>query len=146
MKKIDTEIVVGIFIFIGILAMAYTSINLGQVEFFKNDYYPLKARFTSVTGLKTNTAVEIAGVKIGKVKDIRLDNYQAVVTMDIKKGIKIQDDAIASIRTRGILGEQYIEILPGGSDNILKPGDEIFDTEPPFDFLSVIKKFVAEKK
>lgn len=146
MKKIDTEIVVGIFIFIGLLAMAYTSINLGQVEFFKNDYYPLKARFTTVTGLKTNTAVEIAGVKIGKVENIRLDNYQAVVTIDIKKGIKIQDDAIAAIRTRGILGEQYIEILPGGSDNILKPGDEIFDTEPPFDFLSVVKKFMTEKK
>ena len=146
MKKIDTEIAVGIFIFIGLLAMAYTSINLGQVDFFRNDYYPLKATFTSVTGLKKDTDIEISGVKVGKVKDIRLDNYQAVVTMKIKKGIQIQDDAIASIRTKGILGEQYIEILPGGSDNILKPGDEIFDTEPPFDLLSVMKKFVVEKK
>ncbi|MCA9409276.1 MAG: MCE family protein, partial [Candidatus Omnitrophica bacterium] len=67
MKKIDIEITVGFFIFIGILCMAYTSIKLGQVEFFKNNYYELKAKFTSVTGLKKDTPVEISGVKIGNV-------------------------------------------------------------------------------
>ena len=144
MKKIDIEIIVGIFIFLGLVCMAYVSIKLGQVEFLDTDYYPVKATFTSVTGLKRDTHIEISGVKVGKVKDIRLKDYQAVVTMLIKKDIKIQDDAIASIRTKGILGEQYIEILPGGSDIILEPGDTLFDTEPTFDLLSVIKKFTIK--
>lgn len=144
MKKIDIEIIVGIFIFLGLVCMAYVSIKLGQVEFLDTDYYSIKATFTSVTGLKTDTNIEISGIKVGKVKDIHLKDYQAVVTMLIKKDIKIQDDAIASIRTKGILGEQYIEILPGGSDIILEPGDTLFDTEPTFDLLSVIKKFTIK--
>ena len=145
MKKIDIEIIVGIFVFLGLVYMAYTSINLVQVEIFNTDYYPIKATFTSVTGLKADTDVEISGVKVGKVKDIHLKDYQAVVTILIRKGIKIQDDAIASIRTKGILGERYIEILHGGSDVMLEPGNVLFDTEPSFDLIAVIKKFIVEK-
>jgi len=144
MKKIDIEIIVGIFVFLGLVCMAYTSIKLGQVEFLDTDYYPIKATFTSVTGLKSDTNIEISGVKIGKVKEIHLKDYQAIVTMSIRKDIKIQDDAIASICTKGVLGEQYISISPGASDIFLKPGDTLFDTEPSFDLLSVIKKFAVE--
>lgn len=144
MKKFDIEIMVGLFIFFGLLCMAYTSVKLGQIDFMNTDYYPIEANFTSVTGLKTDTPIEISGVKVGKVKDIRLENYNAIVTMLIKKDIELQDDAIASIRTKGILGEQYIEILPGGSDVILAPGDEMLDTEPPFDLLSVLKNLVID--
>lgn len=143
MKKIDTEIIVGIFVFLGLISMVYTSVKLGRIDLFNTDYYPIKATFTSVTGLKSDTDIEISGVRVGKIKDIHLEDYQAVVTMLIKKDIKIQDDAIASIRTKGILGERYIEISPGGSDNILKPGNVLFDTEPSFDLLSVIKKFIV---
>lgn len=145
MKKIDIEITVGIFIFVGLVCMAYTSIKLGQIEFFNADYYPIKAHFTTVAGLKTDTDIEIAGVRVGKVKGIHLQDYQAIVTMLINKDIKIQNDAIASIRTKGILGEKYIEILAGGSEVILKPGDIILDTEPPFDLLSVIKDLVVKE-
>lgn len=145
MKKIDIEITVGIFIFVGLVCMAYTSIKLGRLEFFNADYYSIKAHFTTVAGLKNDTDIEIAGVKVGKVKDIHLQDYQAIVTMLIKKDIKIQNDAIASIRTKGILGEKYIEILAGGSDVVLKPGEIIVDTEPPFDLLSVIKDLVVKE-
>jgi len=145
MKKFDVGIVVGLFVFIGLLCMTYTSIQLGQVDFMNSGNYPIKANFTSVTGLKTDTHVEIAGVKVGKVKSIRLEDYNAVVTMMINKDIKIQDDAIASVRTKGILGEQYIEISPGGSDIILNPGEMMLDTEPPFDLLSVIKSLVIDE-
>ncbi len=144
MKKINTEIIVGLFISIGLLCMAYTSIKLGKVDLFNNDYYPLKASFTSVSGLKEDTNVEISGVRVGKVKAIALEDYQATVTMFLKKNIKVQDDAIASIKTNGILGEKYIEILPGASDIILEPGDLIFDTEPPFDLMGIIKNFVVD--
>jgi len=135
MKKPDIEIIVGLFICVGILCMAYTSIKLGKVELFNNDYYPLRAVFTSATGLKEDTNIEISGVRVGKVTGITLENYQAIVTMLIKNGIEVQDDAIASIKTNGILGEKYIEILPGGSTDILESGGLILDTEPPFDLL-----------
>ena len=142
MKKSSVEIIVGLFMCAGIACMAYTSIKLGNVDLFNTDYYPVKASFTSVSGLKKDTNVEVSGVQIGKVESIRLENYQAIVTMLIRKNIEIQDDAIASIRTKGILGDQYIEILPGASDIVLGPGETIVDTEPPFDLLSLLKKFV----
>ena len=143
MKKAGIEIAVGTFIFVGLLCMAYISVNLGQVDFFENKYYPLSATFTSVTGLKTDTNIEIAGVKIGKVDKIELEDYQATVHMLIENGIEIQDDAIASIRTKGILGENYVEILPGGSDIILEANEAIFDTEPSFDLLSIVRNLVV---
>ena len=145
MKKSHVEIIVGVFICVGLMLMAYTSVKLGQVDFFNNNYYEVKATFTSVTGLKPDTVVEISGVKVGRVTDIKLENYQGVVTMEIENGTEIQDDAIASIRTRGILGENYIEVLPGASDEILGSGDIIFDTEPPFDLLTVIKSLVVSE-
>ncbi len=143
MKKGAIELIVGVFIFLGLLCMAYTSIKLGKVDFFNDDYYELTASFTSVSGLKVDTYVQISGVPIGKVKSIQLDNYQAVVTLLLQKGIKVQDDAIASVRTNGILGEKFIEIIPGGSDVILEPGQAIFDTEPPFDLTTAIKNFAV---
>ena len=142
MKKFDVEIIVGIFVALGLACMAYISINLGQVDLFESQYYPLRANFTTVTGLKKDTSVEISGVKVGKIKNIELKDYQAAVTMLIKNDVEIQDDAIASIRTKGILGEQYVEILPGASDVVLGPNEAIFDTEPPFDLLSILKDFV----
>jgi phospholipid/cholesterol/gamma-HCH transport system substrate-binding protein len=143
MKKIDIEIIVGLFVAFGLLCMAYISINLGQVDLFNTGYYPIRATFSSATGLKKDTNIEISGVKIGKVKEVRLENYAAAVTMLIESDVEIQDDAIASIRTKGILGEQYIEILPGGSDTALKSGDALFDTEPAFDLLSALKNLVV---
>lgn len=146
MKKSSIEIIVGLFICVGLLCMGYISIKLGNVTLFNNDYYPLQASFTSVAGLKKDTHIEISGVQIGKVESIHLENYQAIVNILIKNGIEIQDDAIASIRTKGILGDQYIDILPGASDEILSPGDLIMDTEPPFDLLSILKNFVIDNE
>lgn len=145
MKKWDTEIIVGLFMCLGLLSMAYTSVKLGQVDFFHNNYYPLKASFTSASGLKTDTDVEMSGVNIGKVESIGLEDYQAIVTMLIQNDIKIQDDAIASIKTNGILGEKFIEISPGSSEIILKSGEMIIDTEPPFDLLYIIKNMVIDE-
>lgn len=144
MKNSKIEIIVGIFVIVGIVCMGYTSVKLGKVEFFNKEYYPVKAIFTSVTGLRPDTPVEISGVQVGKVENIKLKDYQAVVTLLIEKDIKIHKDAIASIRTKGILGERYIEISPGASNIVLKPGDVIFDTEPAFDMRSIIKKFIVK--
>ena len=144
MKKSTIEIIVGLSICVGLLCMGYISVKLGNVTLFNKDYYSLQASFTSVAGLRKDTHVEISGVQVGKVDSIFLEDYQAVVNLSIKKGIEIQDDAIASIKTKGILGDQYIEILPGASDEILNPGELIMDTEPPFDLLSILKNFVID--
>ncbi len=146
MKKFDTEIIVGLFVCIGLFCMAYISVNLGKVDLFNTDFYLVEASFTSASGLKEDSNVEISGVPVGKVEKIKLEDYQAIVTMQIKNGIEIQEDAIASVKTNGILGEKYIEISPGGSDQLLGSGGVIFDTEPPFDLLSVLKKFVVDKQ
>ena len=89
--------------------------------------------------------VEISGVEIGKVDSIRLDNYEAVTTLLIRKDIKLQEDAIASIRTKGLLGEKYVEITPGGSDEMIPPDGTIFETEPPIDLEKLIGNIVFGK-
>lgn len=145
MKKSTVEIIVGLFICIGLLCMGYISIKLGNVTLFNDDHYSLEASFTSVAGLRKDTNVEISGVQVGKVESIHLENYQAIVSLLIQNGVEIQEDAIASIRTKGILGDQYIEILPGASDVVLGPGETMLDTEPPFDLLSILKNFVVDQ-
>jgi phospholipid/cholesterol/gamma-HCH transport system substrate-binding protein len=144
-KKFDAEIIVGIFIFLGIISLAYISIQLGNVKIFKKNYYPLKAVFSTVKGLKKDTVVEIAGVEVGKVTDIKLIDYEAVTSLRIRDDVKIQEDAIASIRTKGLLGEKYVEITPGGADKLLEAGDTIRETEPPLDLEKLIGNFVFGK-
>lgn len=145
MKKFNVEIVVGIFVFFGLLCLAYISIKLGNISLIGNHYYPVKAVFSTVKGLRKDTVVEISGVEVGKVKNIELVDYEAVVTLRIQDDIRLQDDAIASIRTKGLLGEKYIEITPGGSDNLLQSGDMLRETEPPIDLEKLIGNFVFGK-
>ncbi len=145
MRKFNVEIAVGIFVFFGILCMAYISVKFGKVSLLGDHYYPVTAVFSTVKGLKKGTMVEIAGVEVGKVGDIKLVNYEAVVKLLIRDNIALQEDAIASIRTKGLMGEKYIEIAPGGSDKIIKPGDLIHETEPPIDLEKLIGNFVFGK-
>ncbi len=145
MRRVGVEIAVGIFIIAGLLCLAYISIKLGKVNLLGKNYYPVTAVFSTVKGLKNDTVVEISGVEIGKVESIRLDNYEAVTTLMIRDDIKLQEDAIASIRTKGLLGEKYIEITPGASDRLIKPGGTMFETEPPIDLEKLIGNFVFGK-
>ena len=145
MKKFDVEIAVGIFVFFGILCLGYISLRLGKINLIGNHYYPVNAVFSTVKGLKKDTVVEISGVEVGKVDDIKLVNYEAVVTIKIRDDIKLQEDAIASIRTKGLLGEKYVEITPGGSDTLIKPGGSLHETEPPIDIEKLIGNFVFGK-
>lgn len=144
-KWFDAEIAVGIFMFFGILSLAYISVKLGNINLLGNNYYSVKAVFSSVKGLKKDTVVEIAGVGVGKVGDIKLVDYKAVTTLRIRTDIKIQDDAIASVRTKGLLGEKYVEITPGGSDILVGPDGTLRETEPPLDLEKLIGNFVFGK-
>ena len=144
MKKSSIETAVGIFVLIGIACVGYLTIKLGKMEWIGDNYYPVYARFQSISGLKAGTQVEMAGVEIGKVGSITLDQERqvAVVKLKIKKGVILTDDVIASIKTSGLIGDKYINIYPGGSDEILKPGDLITETESAIDMEELISKYI----
>jgi phospholipid/cholesterol/gamma-HCH transport system substrate-binding protein len=145
MKKFDLELAVGLFIIAGILCLGYLSIKLGKIEIVGKKGYEIYAVFSNVGGLKVGSSIEIAGVNVGRVTSIALDNYQAHVVLNFPNGIKIQEDAIASVKTRGLIGEKYVEVTPGGSEEIIKPGGRILETQPPIDVEELISKFVFGK-
>lgn len=136
--------VVGIFVLIGLICVAYLTIKLGKMEWLGENHYLLSARFDSVSGLTHGAGVELAGVQIGQVNSINLDteSMQALVQLKIEKGIQLGDDVIASVKTAGLIGDKYINIIPGGSEDILKPGDTIMDTESALDIEELISKYV----
>ncbi len=144
MKNSSVEIAVGIFVIIGVLCVGYLTINLGKIEWFGSDGYPVVARFQSISGLKQGANVEMAGVEIGKVASIKLDpdRQVAIVTMRIQNGVELTEDVMASVKTAGMIGDKYIKLTPGGSDEILKPGDMIVDTESVVDIEELISKYV----
>lgn len=142
MEKRGLELGVGFFLLIGFACLGYLSIELGDVDLFGRSNYEIHAKFASVAGLKEKAQVMEAGVTIGQVKRVRLDDGQAVVTLKIDKGVKIEEDAIASIKTMGIIGDKYISLSPGASDDYLKPGDFIRQTQPPLDLEYLLGKFV----
>jgi phospholipid/cholesterol/gamma-HCH transport system substrate-binding protein len=145
MKRFNLEVTVGLFVVIGLLALAYLSIRLGQLQLGVGNTYTLTAVFSSVAGLKLAAPVEIAGVQVGQVEDIHLQNYEAVVTLRLDDAVQLQEDAIASIRTRGLIGEKYIRLSPGGSNRLIPPGGRIREVEAPVDFEDLIGQFIQGK-
>lgn len=145
MRRSTLDMAVGVFVLVGILALGWLSIKLGRVELFSGGGYTITADFPTVGGLKTGSTVEIAGVEIGRVDGITLSDYQARVIMSIKTDVKLQEDSIASIKTRGLIGEKYIRINPGGSEKIIKPNGRITEVEPPVDIEELLSKYVFGK-
>lgn len=136
------ELAVGLFVIVGIACLGYLAIKLGKLELVGGDYYEVQAEFSSTSGLKSGAPVEIAGVQVGRIKGIRLHDYQASVTLGIQHGVQVYTDAIASIKTRGIIGEKFMELSPGGAGEALRPGDTIQDTESGIDLEQVISQFI----
>ncbi|HMK56442.1 MAG TPA: outer membrane lipid asymmetry maintenance protein MlaD [Dissulfurispiraceae bacterium] len=143
MKRYRMETIVGIFVLAGIVCVVYMTLKLGRVSFFGDNYYSLFADFTSVSGLKTGNSVEIDGIEVGRVEKLAIDQQKqmAVVELKIRKGLKVYDDASASIKTSGLIGDKYIKIDPGGAGNILKPGGRISETTAPIDLEEMIGKY-----
>ncbi|MBT3176502.1 MAG: outer membrane lipid asymmetry maintenance protein MlaD [Desulfobacula sp.] len=140
-----TEISVGIFMMVGIACLVYLSINLGNVDLFGSDSFMIDAKFGSIEGLEVAASVEIAGVPVGKVKRITLEENEAFVQMEIKKGTKITEDTIASIRTKGIIGDKFVKLSPGGSDNLLGDKDVLMDTESAISLEELVSKYIFKK-
>ncbi len=147
MKDIKLELGVGVFLVIGIASLSFLAIRMGGIDVSGEGSYILNAKFASASGLKEGAQVELAGVKVGKVKSITLDekNYLADVEMTVADYVEVQEDAIASVRTQGIIGDKFVKISPGGSEQILKPGEEIYETEPSISLEELISKYIFEK-
>jgi phospholipid/cholesterol/gamma-HCH transport system substrate-binding protein len=145
MEQSRVNLAVGIFVVVGVLALAYLSINLGRVTFLRSGGYLVVAEFPSVGGLRPGASVEIAGVEVGKVESIGLAEYQARVVLRLNADVKLQEDAIASIKTKGLIGEKFIRISPGASDRLIQPGGRLREVEAPLDLEELISKYVFGK-
>ena len=145
MRRSLLDLAVGVFVLLGILALGWLSIRLGKVDFVGGHNYTVTADFPSAGGLKNGSSIEIAGVEIGRVSAVQLANYQARVVMSIRNGVKLTEDSIASIKTRGLIGEKFINLSPGGSDRLIKPGGKITEVEPPIDLEELLSKYVFGK-
>lgn len=147
MKKYALETYVGIFVLIGLICVAYLTVKLGKFEVLGGDYYVLKARFASVSGLKQGSSVEMAGVQIGTVDRIRINTELQVaeVELKIRKDIALSEDTIASIKTNGLIGDKYVRMTPGGSEEVLGDGDRIMETESAIDLEELISQYIFGK-
>jgi phospholipid/cholesterol/gamma-HCH transport system substrate-binding protein len=142
MGETKLELIVGIFVLVGIAALAYLAIKLGKLEVIGGNQVELIAEFDSVAGLKTGAPVEIAGVQAGQVKRIELNGDRAAVVLSLQPGLTVYGDAIASVKTRGLIGDKYVAITPGGSAEALPPGGKIRETESGVDLESLIGQFI----
>jgi len=145
MEKAKLELVVGIFVLVGLACLAYLSIKLGKLEVVGRGLYEVEADFTSASGLKAGSTIEIAGVEVGRVKKIELKESRASVTLAVQDSIKLYTDTIASIKTRGIIGEKYVSLSPGGGGDPLPPGTKIRDTESGLDLEELVSQYIHGK-
>ena len=145
MERTRINVAVGLFLVLGIVALGYLSINLGRVSLFGRGGYLVSANFPSSAGLKVGANVEIAGVAVGRVESIALRNDQAHVVIRMQPQIQIAEDAIVSIKTKGLIGERYVNISPGGSERMVPPNGRLTEVEPPVDLEELISKYVFGK-
>lgn len=142
MDRKGLELGVGIFLLIGLLCLAYLSFKLGDIQWLGGTGYRVQAEFATVGGLKEKASVTMAGVSIGSVERISLKDGRALVTMNIRRDVQLEEDVSANIRTQGLIGDKYVAISPGASDKFLPPNGKIMDTQAPLDIESLIGKFV----
>ncbi len=143
MKKYSIETAVGVFVVVGLICVGYMTVKLGKVSLFGEDTYPLTARFASVSGLRAGSSVEIYGIQVGSVTSLGIDQERqmGVVGMKINQGVKVYDDAAATIKSAGLIGDKYVKIDPGGAGVVLKPQGIITQTSVPADIEDLIGKY-----
>jgi phospholipid/cholesterol/gamma-HCH transport system substrate-binding protein len=141
-RNFSLEFFVGLFTMVGCAAIGYLAIGLGGIDFGSSNYYIIHAEFDNVSGLKQGASVELAGVQVGSVSELRLKDPMADVVLKLDKGFRIRDDDIASIRTKGIIGDRYVKISRGGSDKYLSDGARMTETESVVDIEDIIGKIV----
>ncbi|ATX78742.1 phospholipid/cholesterol/gamma-HCH transport system substrate-binding protein [Mariprofundus aestuarium] len=142
-----TEMTVGVFVFIGLLAIAWLAIKVGQIGGIGATGYTLTANFDDVGGVRKGSDIMLAGVVIGRVDEVQLaNNDHATVILRINEGVEITEDAFASVRTKGIIGDRYIRITQGMEDSNLEEGNEIEETESAINIEDLISKYIFSGK
>lgn len=146
MRQWTVETYVGLFVVAALAGIFFLATKMGEVGVFQPETYTVKAHFASVSGLKQGALIELAGVRVGKVREIQLDpdTYEALLYMDVERGVELQEDTIASIRTAGIIGDRYVKLTPGGADMLLEDGDEIIETESAISLEELVSKYIFE--
>jgi phospholipid/cholesterol/gamma-HCH transport system substrate-binding protein len=137
------EMTVGAFMVAGFLALVYLAFNLGEVGLFdRGRTYEIRAEFDNVSGVKKGATVQVAGVIVGEVSGIRLnDELLAELTLKLDRTLKVPTDSIASVKSQGIIGDKFVQITLGGALDFFEENDVIFDTESAIDIESLISKF-----
>ena len=143
MMKYSKETLVGIFVVIGLVSIGYMTVKLGNVGFLGENTYSLFGKFNTVTGLREGNPVNMLGLEIGRVEKFTMDqeNQLVVVEFKINKDIEVYDDAIASVKTEGLIGDKYVELDPGGGGDLLADGETITDTNSPTSIMDLISKY-----
>jgi phospholipid/cholesterol/gamma-HCH transport system substrate-binding protein len=144
MTRYRVEVLVGVFVLIGLLCLGWLTVRLGQMRLFGGDSYAVTASFTNVSGLRQGAQVEMAGVVVGKVEAIRLDyeNKLAEVSFRVDNQLTLHDDAIVSVKTSGLIGDKYLKITPGGVGEVVEPGGMLIETESAIDIEELVGKYV----
>jgi phospholipid/cholesterol/gamma-HCH transport system substrate-binding protein len=148
MARRNLEILVGLFVVLGLAALLFVSLKAANLTSFSSgDTYPLTARFDNIGGLKSRAPVRSAGVVVGRVTGISLDpkTYQGVVALAISRGFEFPKDSSAKILTAGLLGDQYIGLEPGGDTANLAAGDTIKQTQSAVVLENLIGQFLFNK-
>jgi phospholipid/cholesterol/gamma-HCH transport system substrate-binding protein len=148
MNRTTIDLWVGIFVAIGIAALLFLALKVGNLaSAHLSNMYTLEARFDNIGGLKARGPVKSAGVLVGRIVDIRFDpaSYEAVVTMSVDGRYHFPRDTFASIYTAGLLGEQFIGLDVGGDETMLKPGDTISKTQSAVVLEKLIGQFMFNK-
>jgi phospholipid/cholesterol/gamma-HCH transport system substrate-binding protein len=130
------------FLLLGTGSLLYLFTNMGEAVVGYGGTYTVYADFTNASGLDPGSGVEVAGVQVGQVTGIQLVDSRARVRLNVRDEIRLQEDAIASIQTKGLLGGRYIVITPGGSDRLIPPGGRLRETESPLDLPGLMAAYV----
>jgi phospholipid/cholesterol/gamma-HCH transport system substrate-binding protein len=148
MERSTLDLWVGIFVVAGFGALMVLAFKVGNLSTYNvSQSYQLQAHFDNIGGLKTQASVKSAGVLVGRVTEVKLDTklYKARVTMNIDKRYQFPKDTFANILTSGLLGEQYIGLMPGGDEVMLKDGEEFKKTQSAVVLEDLIGKFLYNK-
>ncbi|MCG6930349.1 MAG: outer membrane lipid asymmetry maintenance protein MlaD [Desulfofustis sp.] len=143
MRNRFTEFIVGLFVVAGFAGIVYLALNLGEVPLLsRTSTYSVDAEFDNVSGVKKGAPVQVAGVVVGEVSAIKLnEDNLAQLTLRVDNQLKIPQDSIVSVKSQGIIGDKYIQISLGGDLEVFKADDLILETESAVDIESLISKF-----
>lgn len=145
MKAIRLSASVIGFLLLGSASLLYLFVSLGEISPQGGWEYTVHADFANAGGLTLGSAVEIAGVRIGRVTAIDLNGTRSTVSLSLQNDVKLQDDVIASIQTKGLLGERYVLLSPGGAEDMIAPEGKIRETESPLDIPGLMAAYIASR-